>query len=87
MLKISRIKMNDTAVTLQLEGRVSGPWVEELRRLCVEALHDGSRLILDLTGVSFVDGEGIVFLQGLPRQRVTLTNCSPFVTELLKGVG
>ena len=46
---------------LRLESQVTGPWVEELRRVCAETLgnhgHDGNHLVLDLAGVSFLDAD------------------------------
>lgn len=52
-------------VTMQLEGKIIGPWVAELRR----AWESGREAIaprpftLDLSGVSFVDAEGIEALR------------------------
>ncbi len=34
MLKIAYLEMTPGRQTLRLEGRVVGPWVEELRRSC-----------------------------------------------------
>ncbi len=38
MLKISIISDSDQAVQFQLEGKLVGPWVEELQRLSDDAL-------------------------------------------------
>jgi hypothetical protein len=72
------------SVTLRLEGRVVGPWVEELRRACEGVLDAGAMLALDLSEVSFVDRNGVELVRSLRNQNVTLLNCSPFVTEQLK---
>jgi len=57
-----RITTNDNPriLTLQLEGRLEGPWVEVLRD-CWRAALAGSgsrRCCVDLSGVTFIDGEG-----------------------------
>ena len=48
------------SLTLQLEGRVEGPWVEVLAQSCSSALPnlDGRQLRIDLNGVTFVDAHG-----------------------------
>jgi anti-anti-sigma regulatory factor len=86
MLKIVSLESHDRSLILHLEGRVMGPWVAELRRSCDAALTGGSALTLDLGGVSFIDGEGIALFRSLTGQRVVLENCSPFVSEQLRGV-
>jgi anti-anti-sigma regulatory factor len=86
MLRIATSEPSTQPVTLTLEGRVIGPWVEELRRASERVLGEGRRLVLDLAQVSFVDRDGIA-LFGLLRDRgVALRHCSPFVTEQLRGV-
>jgi hypothetical protein len=57
-----RIKVQESsgAVTIKLEGRVAGPWVEELNRTwrsLVPSLYS-KRLILDLCDVLFVNSTG-----------------------------
>ncbi len=85
MLKIARIERPGTGCILRLEGRVIGPWVEELRRCCEEALACSPSVALDLSGVSFVDRPGIPVLQGFRARGVALINCSGFVSALLNG--
>ena len=87
MLKISLTEASDKAVTIRLEGRVRGPWVEELRRSCEPLLAKGRRLFLDLTEVSFVDTAGVALCRCLRDRNVTILCCSPFVAEQLKGEG
>lgn len=85
MLRIATVDWPKESATLRLDGQVIGPWVGELRRSCDKVLADGGELTLDLTGVSFVDGEGIRLFRRLLDRHVTLTNCSPFVAEQLRG--
>src|SRR5439155_14426592 len=85
VLRISVRKENDAEnVILILEGRVVGPWVEELRATCAPHLKDGHSLILDLTGVSFADAAGIELLAGLIERRIILANASPFLRQQLQ---
>jgi anti-anti-sigma factor len=92
MLRISqRAAENEGGATcLRLEGQVTGPWVEELRRVCTEALgnngHSTGHVVIDLAGVSFLDADGIALFQELAARRVLFTDCSSFVAEQLRGV-
>ena len=87
MLRITVVESLNDAVRLRVEGRVTGRWVEELRRSCeVQALSDGVRLLLDLAEVSFVDAAGIALLKELRSRCVTLLSPSPYVAEQLKDV-
>ena len=85
MLKISQAGQPGRNFTLKLEGRLVGPWVNELQTIC-EPLLDNRRLVdLDLADVSFVDADGLKILTNLRTRGVNLLNSSPFVNEQLKN--
>jgi ABC-type transporter Mla MlaB component len=84
MLKISQIGAPKHSVTLKLEGRVVGPWVGELGRICEPLLAENRALKLDLAEVSYVDAEGVAALNGFKSRGVKLQNCSPFVEQQIK---
>lgn len=87
MLRATIVESSDNAVTLRVEGRMAGRWVEELRAACeLQGINDGIRLILDLAEVSYVDAAGIEFLKELKGRCVTLLSPSPLVAEQLKSV-
>lgn len=88
MLRITIAKSTASSNELQLAGRITGSWVEDLRRVCNELLvADGqSHLTLDLSDVSFIDNEGIALLRQLVDGNAVITNYSPFLAELLKEV-
>ena len=85
MLKISEGKKNKLTLTLQLEGRVVGPWAGELMKVANALLADNTKLELDLAEVSFADEDGVVVLASLSRRGVKLLRPSPFVAEQLKA--
>lgn len=93
MLKISvptRSGSHDGHV-FKVEGQATGRWVDELRRVCDEALthHNGGRphrVVLDLDGLSFLDAAGIALFRELATRNVSFTNCSVFIAEQLKEV-
>ena len=84
MLKISIISDSDQAIELQLEGKLVGPWVEELRKLSDEALSLQKNVSLDLEKVWFVDSHGVTLLRDLAKRQVSELNCSQFVSRQLK---
>ena len=86
MLKISISSDSDQAIQFQLEGKLVGPWVEELQRLSDEALAHQKAVSLDLERVLFVDSRGVALLHDLARKQVSHVNCSQFVTQQLKEV-
>lgn len=59
--------------SLIIEGRLAGPWVEELRTYCRRTF-DSQRPCtrIDLTGVTFVDAEGKALLTQLWQQGTQL---------------
>ena len=85
MLKISQTGKANHSVTLKLEGRVVGPWVGELRRVCETLLSESRALKLDLADVTFADADGVAVLTGFKTRGVTLKDCSPFVDEQLRS--
>jgi len=86
MLRITVVKSSASAVTLRVEGRVAGPWVEELRTTCnVYTVPDPIQLCLELEDVSFADAAGVAYLQELREKGVGLLRVSPFLTELFKN--
>lgn len=59
--------------TFQLEGRLVGPWVTELRDCWLRTPADGKRAIrIDLRAVSYVDAAGEKLLADLYRQGAEL---------------
>lgn len=84
MLKISVSSESSEAIRFQLEGKLVGPWVEELRRLCSAALARNEAVSLDLEKVWFVDSQGIALLRDLAKQKVALLNCSQFISQQLQ---
>ena len=85
MLKISQTGTPNHSVTLKLEGRVVGPWVGELRRICEPLLAEERALRLDMAEVSYVDAEGVAALNDFKSRGVKLKNCSPFVEQQIKA--
>jgi hypothetical protein len=79
------LEANGSKPALKLEGKIVGPWVDELSRAC-----DGPRipaccLRLDLADVTFVDRVGVKLLDDLVGRGATIVGCSAFIADLLRG--
>jgi len=73
MLRITEQRESEpNAVVVRLEGRLTGPWVEELsgywRKVSVNQHH----VMIDLTGVTFIDADGKALLARLWKQGAKL---------------
>lgn len=84
MLKITRAVLSKEEITLQLDGRVTGQWVELLRDSAESVLDEGLTLNVDLTNISFIDCEGIAVIKNLIARGAHDLNPPLFVAEQLK---
>ena len=84
MLRITRTEKAEAEINLTVEGRLVGEWVTELQTAAMmEANSEYTRMHLDLSGVRFVDSQGLALLQRLLNQGIVLQGVSPFVQQLL----
>jgi hypothetical protein len=87
MLKIT---LHDSAgeFRFRLEGKLSGPWVGELRQ-CWETASSttsGRRTLVDLREVDFVDPPGEELLCDMSRRGVELQASSPFMQSVVEAI-
>ena len=85
MLRITESRLSDHEMTLRLQGKVIGPWVKELQRVCEQFLSSGRQITLDLNDVAFADLDGVSLLRTLQGRQVALVNHSALLGEQLKG--
>ncbi len=87
MLKIT---LHDSASELRfkVEGRLSGPWVGELRQcwLTAQSTTQNRKTVLDLAELDFVDPEGQSLLEEMHGQGVTLVAASPFIRAIIDDI-
>jgi hypothetical protein len=82
MLRISRLKSNDGAAAIKIEGKLLEPWLEEVHRLFAA---ERNELVfrLDLSDLTYADTAGARLLKRLIAEGVEIQSCSPFIAELL----
>ena len=59
------ISKSEDAVTLRIEGRITGPWVDELRRAWNEQVPRETPLRIDLREVTYSDEKGTALLKDI----------------------
>jgi hypothetical protein len=84
MLRITTVPRPRGAPTLLLEGRLIGPWVEELHRT---AASTGAATAIDLGGVTFADDDGVTALRRLRSAGAVLVGASAFLAALIDSDG
>ena len=83
MLRITTMKANGSPVQLKLEGKIMAEWASLLEQECRALIAQQQHVVLDMAGVTFLDGRGITMLRSLPDRYITLMNRSDFIEELL----
>ena len=84
MLKITKVATSNQEITLQLDGRVTGQWIDLLRESAESVLEERMRLTLDLENICFIDCEGLALIKGLMSRGVLEVNAPLFVAEQLR---
>jgi len=84
MLKITKVATSNQEITLQLDGRVTGQWIELLRDSAESVLEEEMRLSLDLKNICFIDCEGLAVIKSLMGRGVRQINAPLFVAEQLR---
>jgi len=80
VLRIS-VEESGQHLSLILEGRLVGPWVEELEKVCVDLGSPAyGRVTVDLCGVTAMDASGQALLDRLLQRGATL-RCSDVMNQ------
>lgn len=77
MLKVTTTDQ-DRTITLKLEGRLVGPWVQEVSRVWMDAAQcSWVGFVIDLRSVTFIDNPGRALLADMSRRGAQLvaTDC------------
>jgi anti-anti-sigma regulatory factor len=87
MLKITTHR-DTLSTTFQLEGRLAGPWVEELERCWASAASQPEKhpFCLDLSGVTYVDAVGKDLLKTIHQGGATLVASGCLMSCLVREI-
>jgi anti-anti-sigma regulatory factor len=84
MLRLTRTSKPPHEVILLLEGQIVAQWVRLLEDECRELLRADQQILLDLSGVTYLDRRAARLLRELSDRSVRLINCPPLVDELVR---
>ena len=86
MFRITEIPKDEETVTLRLEGKVIDMWIPELKRICLyHRKEKNKRVVLDFSGVTFIDDNGVRMLESIQDGRIEIINCSLLIDSLLRN--
>jgi hypothetical protein len=86
MIKITHIAGEREGVTrLRIDGRILGKTIDALERAGRAGLEGRWPLLLDFSGVSFVDADGATLVAALVKRGAVVVGASPFVSEILRS--
>ena len=85
MVRLTRIAGTHCPWIIKLEGKLLGPWVDEVRKACIAGTDPSTRISLDLSALAFVDAAGERLLRDLIGRGSEVVACSGYVAELLRS--
>lgn len=85
MLKITQVASSNREIILQLDGRLTGQWIQLLRDTAQSLLQEATQLTLDLENLCFIDCEGVVLIKSLMNRGVRQINAPLFVAEQIRN--
>lgn len=84
MLRITETSEDEKTVTLRLDGKMAGTLVADLEQLCLRHRDEkGKAVVLDFSGVTFIDNKGLRMLKKIKDNRIMIVNYSLFIETLL----
>lgn len=87
MLRITEIVEDDKTIQLRLDGKLVEAWVSDLEERCLHYRDEKNKtIVLDLSGVTFIDNQGIKMLEKIKDGRIKIVNCSLFIEALLQNL-
>ncbi len=84
MIRITVVTTPDSKTLVIVEGRITKGSSVELASACLEHLAEGDRLALNLSGVTFVDSDGVTLVRDLIKRGCVLEECSELVRTLVE---
>jgi hypothetical protein len=84
MLRITTVTRPTGGQALLLEGRLIGPWVDELRRAAADI---AAGTAIDLHAVEFADADGVTVLRRLREKGAVLLGPSGYLAALIEADG
>ena len=73
-------------VTLKLEGKLAGPWVEEFERCWSSTVEKWKQVVVELAGVTFIDSKGKCLLAKIHGQGAKLVGTGLMTRSIIEEI-
>jgi anti-anti-sigma regulatory factor len=87
VLKITTVSEDPQTLRVHLCGQFTGEYVPELERALSSESTGTQKMALDLSNVTFVDREAMMFLCGARSRNVSIENIPSYVTRWIEQEG
>jgi hypothetical protein len=87
VLKITTVREPPNSLRVQLCGQLTGEYVPELEKTMSAGNADIEKLAFDLSNVTFVDREAMMFLCGARSRNVSIENIPSYVVRWIEQEG
>ncbi|MER3445957.1 MAG: hypothetical protein C4291_03590 [Candidatus Dadabacteria bacterium] len=86
MLRITETSEDEKTIALKLDDKMVGTSASDLEELCLHYRDEkGKTVVLDLSGVAFIDNNSLKVLKRIKDNRVLIVNYSLFIETLLEA--
>jgi outer membrane protein TolC len=87
MLRVTtKVEEEQKQVTLKLEGKLAGPWVDEFERCWSSTVEKSMRVAVELVGVTFIDSRGKCLLAKIHGQGTTLSGTGLMTKSIIEEI-
>ena len=87
MFRITLLYKDHRSKRLKIEGRLSGSFVMELKKEYLKLEEENNiMLILDLSGVTYIESEAVLMLEQLSSDRLKLVDSPIFIQKQLQHI-
>jgi outer membrane protein TolC len=87
MLRVTtKVEEEQGRVTLKLEGKLAGPWVEEFERCWSSTLEKWKNVVVELAGVTFIDSKGKCLLAKIHSQGAKLIGAGLMTKSIIEEI-
>ena len=84
MLKITSTQEDDKSFKVSLCGKLTKEYLPEVERTLASVDDASQSVALDLSNVTFVDREAMVFLCSAKSRKIAIENCPSYVIRWIK---
>ena len=87
MLRVTtNVEEGQGKVTLKLEGKLAGPWVEEFERCWSSTVEKWKHVVVELAGVTFIDSKGKCLLAKIHGQGAKLIGTGLMTRSIIEEI-